>query len=58
MVYLNYRKIISSINDGLISYISRLEDIKYQYIQSLKEYNKLNSLYENMSYDISKFVEE
>ena len=58
MVYLDYRKIISSINDGLISYISRLEDIKYQYIQSLKEYNKLNSLYENMSYDISKFVEE
>ena len=58
MVYLNYRKIISSINNGLIRYVSKLEDIKYQYMQSLKEYKKLDSLYENMSYDLDKFVKE
>lgn len=58
MVYLNYRKIISSINNGLIRYISKLEDIKYQYMESLKEFKKLDSLYENMSYDLDKFVKE
>ena len=58
MTFINYRKVISSINNGLIRYISHLEDIKYQYNVSLKEYNKLNSLYENMSYNLEEFVKE
>lgn len=58
MVFLNYSKIIASITDGLVSYISNLEDLKYQYTSQLKEFNKLNSLYENMNYDLDKFVKE
>ena len=58
MVLLNYSKIITTITDGLVSYISNLEDLKYQYQSSLDEYNKLNSLYENMNYNLVKFVSE
>ena len=58
MTFINYRKVISSINNGLIRYISHLEDIKYQYNVSLQEYKKLNSLYENMSYNLEEFVKE
>ena len=58
MTFINYRKVISSINNGLIRYISHLEDIKYQYNVSLQEYKKLNSLYENMTYNLEEFVKE
>lgn len=58
MTFINYRKVISSINNGLIRYISHLEDIKYQYNVSLQEYKKLSSLYENMSYNLEEFVKE
>ena len=58
MTFINYRKVISSINNGLIRYISHLEDIKYQYNVSLQEYKKLNSLYENMIYNLEEFVKE
>ncbi len=58
MVFINYRKVISSITNGLIRYVSHLEDIKYQYNVSLQEYKKLNSLYENMNYNLEDFVKE
>ena len=46
MISLNYSKIISEITNSLVSYISKLEDLKYQYQQSIDEYKKLNELYD------------
>ena len=58
MISLNYSKIISEITNSLVSYISKLEDLKYQYQQSIDEYKKLNELYDNITFDIDEFVEE
>lgn len=58
MISLNYSKIISEITTSLVSYISKLEDLKYQYQQSIDEYKKLNELYDNITFDIDEFVEE
>lgn len=58
MISLNYSKIISEITNSLVSYISKLEDLKFQYQQSIDEYNKLNELYDNITFDIEEFVEE
>ena len=58
MVSLNYEKTISSIMDGLVKYIYKLEEYKTAYNYSLDDYNKLNGLYENMDYDLDKFVKE
>lgn len=58
MISLNYSKIISEITNSLVSYISKLEDLKYQYQQSIDEYKRLNELYDNITFDIDEFVEE
>lgn len=58
MISLNYSKIISEITNSLVSYISKLEDLKFQYKQSIDEYKKLNELYDNITFDIDEFVEE
>ena len=58
MISLIYSKIISEITNSLVSYISKLEDLKYQYQQSIDEYKKLNELYDNITFDIDEFVEE
>lgn len=58
MIFINYSKIISSITDSLVSYISNLEELKYQYTNSLEEYKKLDDLYQSMSFNLEKFVQE
>ena len=58
MILLKYSKIISSITDGLVSYISNLQDLKSEYIKQIDDFNRLNNLYENMNYDLKKFVLE
>jgi len=58
MISLNYSKIITEITNSLVSYISKLEDLKYQYQQAIDDYKKLNDLYDNITFDIDEFVEE